>query len=40
MINVPKQTYSLKALLLEKEKLLPHILNPLFPLGSEPAAEE
>ena len=40
MINVSKQTYSLKALLQEKEKLLLHILNPLFSLGIEPATEE
>lgn len=40
MINVSKQTHSLKALLQEKEKLLLHILNPLFSLGIEPATEE
>lgn len=40
MINVSKQTYSLKALLQQKEKLLLQILNPLFSLGIEPTTEE
>lgn len=40
MINVSKQTYSLKALLEKKEKLLLHSLNPLFSLGIKPATEE
>lgn len=42
MINVSKQTYSLKALWQEKkkEKLFLHSLNPLFSPGIEPATEE
>jgi len=41
MINVSKQTYSLKALWQKKKprKLLLQSLNPLFSLGIEPATE-